>query len=302
MRVLVAEDDLTSRLVLEKTLAKWGYDVVVARDGIEALDLIESADAPALLVLDWEMPGMDGIDVCRKVREREGGRSRYIILLTARSGTQDLVAGLEAGANDYVGKPFDPSELRARLDVGSRFVELYEELLATQHALEHEAHTDPLTQIMNRGAIMARLHEEVARAKRGAIPLSLGIMDIDHFKSVNDTYGHAAGDEVLREVVGRSALALRPYDALGRVGGEEFLMLIPGAAREDAWSVLERVRRVVGDTPIELSNQLIDVTVSVGGTVALADEPVDQMLIRADEALYRAKELGRNRVETSPEK
>lgn len=148
---------------------------------------------------------------------------------------------------------------------------------------------------------MARLHEEVARAKRGATPLSLGIMDIDHFKSVNDTYGHAAGDEVLREVVGRSALALRPYDALGRVGGEEFLMLIPGAAREDAWSVLERVRRVVGDTPIEYSDQLIDVTVSIGGTVALADEPVDQMLIRADEALYRAKELGRNRIETSPE-
>jgi len=131
MRVLIAEDDLTSRLVLEKTLAKWGYEVLAARDGNEAWKELQKPDAPTLLILDWEMPGMDGTDVCRKVRAHEAGHPRYIILLTARSGTEDLVAGLDAGANDYVGKPFDPAELRARVDVGRRFVELYNQLLAS---------------------------------------------------------------------------------------------------------------------------------------------------------------------------
>ena len=249
MRVLVAEDDLTSRLVLQKTMAKWGYEVVAVRDGNGAWEELQKPDAPALLVLDWEMPGMDGIDVCRKVRARESGHPHYIILLTARSGTEDLVAGLEAGANDYVGKPFDPAELRARVDVGRRFVELYDQLLASQRALEHQARTDSLTQIMNRGAIMARLHEEVARAKREGSTLALGVMDIDHFKRVNDTYGHAAGDQVLREVVRRLTVAVRPYDGLGRIGGEEFLVLIPGAAREDARAVLERVRQASAPLP-----------------------------------------------------
>jgi len=300
VRVLAADDDLTSRLVLQKTMEKWGYDVVVARDGDEAWELLQVADAPDLLVLDWEMPGMSGPDVCRKVLARESARPPYIILLTARSGTQDLVAGLEAGANDYVGKPFDPDELRARLNVGRRFIELYDELLATQRALEHQARTDPLTQTMNRGAIMARLHEEAARAKRTATPLTLGLMDIDHFKRVNDTYGHAAGDAVLCEVVRRVELGLRPYDGLGRVGGEEFLMLIPAATRGDAQSVLDRVRQTVGHTPINHANRPIDVTVSIGGTTSFFEEPEDRVLIQADEALYRAKDRGRNRVEMMP--
>jgi diguanylate cyclase (GGDEF)-like protein len=278
-------------------MAKWGYEVLAVGDGKGAWEELQKPDAPALLVLDWEMPGMDGIDVCRKVRARESGHPRYIILLTARRGTEDLVAGLEAGANDYVGKPFDPAELRARVDVGRRFVELYDQLLASQRALEHLARTDCLTQLMNRGAILTRLYEEVARTKRQGSTLALGIMDIDHFKRVNDTHGHAAGDQVLREVVRRLRVAVRPYDGLGRIGGEEFLLLIPGAAREDARAVLERVRQAVCATPVDHADRQIDVTVSLGGTTTRGDEPEDQVLIRADEALYRAKELGRNRVE-----
>lgn len=301
MRVLVAEDDLTSRLVLQKTLVKWGYEVLAVCDGNEALEELQKPDAPALLVLDWEMPGMDGIDVCRQVRAREGGHSHYIILLTARSGTEDLVAGLEAGANDYVRKPFDPAEMRARVEVGRRFVELYDQLLASQRALEHLARTDSLTQIMNRGATMARLYEEVARTKREGSTLALGVMDIDHFKRVNDIYGHAVGDQVLREVVRRLTVAVRPYDGLGRIGGEEFLVLIPGAARENARAVLERARQVVCATPVNHADRQVDVTVSLGGTTTRGDEPEDQVLIRADEALYRAKELGRNRVEMTAE-
>jgi two-component system cell cycle response regulator len=271
MRVLVAEDDLTSRLVLQKTMAKWGYEVSSVCDGNAAWEELQKPDAPALLVLDWEMPGMDGIDVCRKLRAAESGHPRYIILL------------------------------RARVDVGRRFVELYDQLLTSQRALEYQARTDSLTQILNRGAIMARLREEVARTKREGATLALGVLDVDHFKHVNDTYGHAAGDQVLREVVRRLTVAFRPYDGLGRIGGEEFLVLIPGAAPEDARAVLERARQVVCATSVDHADRRIDVTISLGGTTTRGDEPEDQVLIRADEALYRAKELGRNRVEMTAE-
>jgi two-component system cell cycle response regulator len=297
MRVLVAEDDLTSRLVLQSNMAKWGYEVLGVPDGDRAWEELQKPDAPALLVLDWEMPGMDGIDLCRKVRAGESGHPSYIILLTSRSETEDLVAGLEAGANDYVGKPFVAAELRARVEVGRRFVELHDRLQASELALEHLAHTDVLTQIMNRGAIMGRLHEEVARSKREGSTLAMGELDIDYFKRVNDTYGHGAGDEVLREVVRRLTVALRPYDGVGRIGGEEFLILIPGAALDSARAVLERLRKAVCAAPIDYLDQQIDVTVSLGGTTVRGDEPEDQALMRADEALYRAKELGRNRVE-----
>ena len=296
MRVLVAEDDLTSRLVLQKTMTKWGYEVLAVQDGNEAWVELQKPDAPNLLVLDWEMPGMDGIEVCRKVRAHGGSHPRYIILLTSRDGTEDLVAGLEAGASDYVGKPFEAAALRARVDVGRRFVELYDRLLELQHALEHQARTDSLTQIMNRGAIMARLHEEVARTKREGSTLALGVMDIDHFKRVNDTHGHVAGDQVLREVVRRLTVAVRPYDGLGRIGGEEFLVLIPGADRTAARTVLERVRQVVCATPVICADLNIGVTVSLGGTITRGHEPEDLVLVRADEALYRAKTTGRNCV------
>ena len=297
MRVLVAEDDLTSRLVLQSNMAKWGYEVLSVPDGDRAWEELQKPDAPALLVLDWEMPGMDGIDLCRKVRAGESAHPSYIILLTSRSDTEDLVAGLEAGANDYVDKPFVAAELRARVDVGRRFVELHEQLQASERALEHLARTDLLTQIMNRGAIMGRLHEELARSKREGSRLAVGELDIDFFKRVNDTHGHGAGDEVLREVVRRLAVALRPYDGLGRIGGEEFLVLIPGATSDNARAVLERLRKAVCAGAIDYVDGQIDVTISVGGTTTEGDEPEDRVLMRADDALYRAKELGRNRVE-----
>jgi len=301
MRVLLADDDLTSRLVLQKTLEKWGYEVLAVSDGNQAWDELQRPDAPSLLILDWEMPGIDGTDLCRQVRATEGENPHYIILLTARSDTEDVVAGLEAGANDYVGKPFDPAELQARVGVGRRFVELNDQLLASRRALEHQARTDSLTQIMNRGAVMSRLSEEIARAKREGSTLAVGMVDIDHFKVVNDTHGHAAGDQVLREVVRRLTVPLRPYDALGRVGGEEFLVLVPLTTGEDARAILERVRQAVGATPIEYSGRKIEVTISLGGTTTLGDEAEDEILFRADEALYRAKELGRNRVEMTAE-
>lgn len=297
MRVLIAEDTELIRVVLQSTLSRWGYDITVATDGHEALRELRKPDAPGLLILDWEMPGMNGIDLCREVRAEEGDKRHYIILLTARDTTEDLVAGLEAGANDYVRKPFDPAELQARVDVGRRYVELYDELVASKCALELLARTDSLTQLMNRGAILARLDEEIARAKRDGSTLAVGVFDIDHFKRVNDTHGHAAGDEVLREVARRITEATRPYDGVGRMGGEEFLVILPGVTVDTGRAVFERARRAVCESPVLCGGTQIETTISAGGTITSDGESPDAVISRADEALYRAKAFGRNRVE-----
>ncbi len=297
MRVLIAEDNSTSRLLLQKSLEKWGYEVTAACDGHEAWQIVGSDDGPLLLILDWEMPGMDGVDVCRRLRARKSDRQVYVILLTARSSKHDVVAGLEAGANDYVGKPFDPDELRARVQVGRRFVELHDELLETQRALEHQARTDALTKMMNRRAILRRLRDEMSALSEDERPLSVAILDIDHFKRVNDKYGHIAGDAVLCEVARRVQQGVRPGDVLGRFGGEEFLVLMPGAAEGEARAILERVRKNIESSPVWYEDREVHVTLSLGGTGVAPDEFVDEILVRADKALYRAKGSGRNRVE-----
>jgi two-component system, cell cycle response regulator len=295
MRVLIAEDDVTSRLLLQRVLARWDYEVIATKDGVEALEALRAADAPRLAVLDWMMPGLDGVEVCRRVRELDTEQPPYVILLTARGGKEDIVRGLDSGANDYLGKPFDPEELRARVEVGRRFIELNERLIEAQHALEIVARTDALTGILNRGAIVRRLEEEMARALRENVALSVGMLDIDHFKCVNDTHGHAVGDIVLRAVVQRSQTVLRRYDVLGRFGGEEFLVIVPGAESPQALEILERIRSTVADSPILVEGRELTVTVSVGGATSRG-EPIDRLLIRADDELYHAKEQGRNRV------
>lgn len=332
MRVLIAEDDLVSRNLLERVLDKWGYEVVVTRDGTEAWDAFQGDDAPRLAVLDWMMPGLDGPQVCSRVRDLEIPDPPYIILLTARGGTDDLVAGLAAGANDYVGKPFDRDELRARLEVGRRFVELHEKLLETQRELERQACTDALTDVMNRRAVLGTLEAEVARAAREKTELGVGMVDIDRFKRVNDTWGHAAGDAVLREVARRCQAAMRPYDGFGRFGGEEFLVIVPNAGDADVRRVLERVRTAFAGEPVAAGAEEIPVTVSVGGAVgspgagsgpydsgaaaavgkaARGDAArqdaetaraafMDRLLKAADDALYRAKDEGRDRVVMAP--
>ena len=297
MRILIAEDNSTSRLLLKKSLEKWGYQVTAACDGHEAWQIAGSEDGPSLLILDWEMPGMDGVDVCRRLRAQKSDRQVYVILLTARSSKHDVVAGLEAGANDYVGKPFDPDELRARVQVGRRFVELHDELLETQRALEYQARTDALTKMMNRRAILGRLRDQMAAIGSDGSPLSVAILDIDHFKRVNDNHGHIAGDAVLCEVARRAEAGVRPGDMLGRFGGEEFLVLMPGATALEAHTILEGVRKIIEGTPVWYDDRAVSVTASLGATSAAPGEAVDEILVRADKALYRAKGSGRNRVE-----
>jgi diguanylate cyclase (GGDEF)-like protein len=295
MRVLIAEDDRVSRSLLERVLLKWGFEVVVTCDGEEAWQALQQHDAPPLAVLDWMMPGLDGTEVCRKTRELDAPNPPYLILLTARDSKSDIVAGLEAGANDYLGKPFDKNELHARLEVGRRFIELNTKLLQAQETLAVQARTDALTGIMNRRAILGRLDEEMARAEREATHLGIGIMDIDHFKRINDTYGHATGDQVLRQVVDRSAAAMRPYDGFGRIGGEEFLAILPGSRSPELADALERIRDAVSRPPMEVEGQDVRVTVSIGGDL-YGGQSVDALIRSADGALYQAKAQGRDRV------
>jgi two-component system cell cycle response regulator len=298
MKVLIAEDDSISRRMLETFLLKWGYQVTAVTDGEEAWTVLQSDDAPRLAVLDWMMPGRDGVDVCRALRQREGRAYVYVILLTARGQREDVVQGLDAGADDYVTKPFDPFELRARLRAGRRIVELQEQLVQAREALRDQASRDPLTNLWNHKSILAILHKEIARASRTHEPIALAMIDVDRFKSINDTHGHPAGDAVLREVSRRIASAMRSYDSLGRYGGDEFLAVVPGCDPSAAARFAESFRSRLDKNAIETPEGLIPVTLSLG-VAALKDVlgVNSETLVRiADSALYRAKVAGRNCV------
>jgi len=298
-KILIAEDDPISRRLLEVFLTRWGYDVAVAASGTEALDLLDQIDAPRLAVLDWMMPGLEGVQVCRKIRERKDRPYVYILLLSARAQKEDLLLGLESGADDYLTKPFDAPELRARLHVGQRILQLQDGLMAAGAELLFRATHDSLTGISNRGVILDILRREYSRQVREGGSFGIVLLDVDHFKSVNDTYGHLCGDTVLQEVVRRVTSTVRAYDTVGRYGGEEFLIVAPSSGAEGILRLSERVRLAIEATPIKMDALEISVTVSLGLAVSSEAAPLDPelMLSTADEALYRAKADGRNRSE-----
>jgi diguanylate cyclase (GGDEF)-like protein len=300
-RILIAEDDLISRRLLESVLRKTGYDVQVAPDGESAWKILLSDDAPKLVILDWMMPGMDGLQICREIRRRNERLYTYILLLTAKNNPHDLVEGLEAGADDYLVKPFDVHELRARLNVGRRILNLQNQLLYICEQLRLQATQDSLTGVWNRAAILEILEQELARAARDGTPVGIVLGDLDHFKRVNDTHGHPAGDTVLREATRSLRSQLRSYDALGRYGGEEFLFVLPGCNGPGTVMFAERVRQHLAAHPIGLDARSIPVTISLGATAYEGNPATDSMLLfqAADAALYQAKSAGRNRVEFS---
>jgi diguanylate cyclase (GGDEF)-like protein len=301
--VLVAEDDPIFRRVLLRWLNSWSYRVESAEDGQSAWEILQKPEAPALVILDWMMPGMDGIEVCRRIRA-QSAPYRYVLLLTAKDSKQDLIAGFEAGADDYLTKPFHAEELHSRIRAGQRILDLQDALLAAQQALRFEARHDRLTNLCNRGAIIDCLISELQRRRRNKDPLGLIMADIDHFKLVNDTYGHLVGDKVLFEVARRLSLVVRSYDRTGRYGGEEFLIVVPGCNPSGLAKLAERLRLAVASKPIETDAGALAVTVSFGlAFVPLGEEFVtncEDLLRRADDALYDAKRHGRNRVEISP--
>jgi diguanylate cyclase (GGDEF)-like protein len=297
MKVLIADDDRISRRRVEILLQRWGFEVDVARNGTEALQILRQVSPPRLAILDWMMPEMDGAQVCQEVRKAAGRPYTYLVLLTARDQAGDIVEGLESGADEYLCKPFNPAELRARIRAGCRILDLEERLTATSDAFRVQATHDALTGLWNRAAIIEILQSEIARSAREGSPFSVLIADVDHFKQVNDTHGHLAGDAVLREVAGRMKAQIRIYDSLGRYGGEEFLFVIPGSDSNFAQTLAERLRAAVCNGPMQATGGSLEVTISIGVAGNERSGEPESLIRAADEALYRAKEKGRNRVE-----
>jgi two-component system, cell cycle response regulator len=295
--ILIAEDDLTSRTMLAAVLRKWGYAVVETVNGAEAWAALQEPGAPGLVILDWMMPVMDGLAVVQRVRAMPADHpTPYIIMLTTRGEKVDIIAGLDAGANDYLAKPFDVGELRARVEVGRRMVEMRQALIENREALAFQATHDALTGLLNRRAILDQLHKELERAGRHGDGLVVGAIDIDHFKKINDTYGHQTGDDVLCGFARVLSDQLREYDTAGRIGGEEFLVIAPIKAGRRPVSVFDRLCGKIAASRIPTRAGALQLTVSIGVTVASAGSAVDDILGKADAALYEAKAQGRNRA------
>lgn len=299
MKVLVADDDPVYRHLLHSTLAGWGYAVATVNDGAAAWRILESDDAPDLMILDWVMPGLDGDQICRLIRQKPRDRYIYILLLTSKRDREDLLLGLEAGADDYLCKPFDPPELKARLATGRRILHLQNELIEAREALRLQATRDALTGAWNHAAILEILERELSRSRRENKPLGIVLGDLDHFKRINDTHGHLTGDAVLKQIANRMLAAIRPDDLVGRYGGEEFLIVLPGCDESATLKVCERIRARVNESPLIHQELKVPATISLGFTVYRPVKPanVPALLHSADVALYRAKAAGRNRVE-----
>lgn len=299
MRVLIADDDTISRAVVKALLLKWGYEVMEVEDGNQAWNILKDKDSPHLVLLDWMMPGIDGLELCRRLRQSDNNTYHYIILLTGRDSKEDIIGGLNAGADDYITKPFMPEELEVRLRVGKRILELQQSLNEALEVQRYQAQHDLLTGILNHTEILNILEKELNRAKRQNGNLAVIMGDLDHFKKVNDTYGHVAGDAVLVEVAARMKNNIRLYDSAGRYGGEEFLLVLPGCNAEEAMIIAHRILESISKEPVLFNNTPIKVTISLGVAVNRVGEIVatTELVQLADTALYRAKQNGRNRVE-----
>jgi diguanylate cyclase (GGDEF)-like protein len=295
VQILIAEDDAISRRLLELALVRQGHQPISVTNGTDAQELLLNPDGPRLAILDWMMPGADGLAVCRAVRRREGPYV-YVILLTARDRAEDMAAALAADVDEFLTKPLDDGDLRARIRSGERLLALQESLLETQEKLRYQATHDDLTGLWNRPTVRKQLDAELSRARRAARSVGVLLADVDHFKKVNDTHGHSAGDVVLREAALRMRGALRAYDSIGRYGGEEFLIVLPDCSTELAMMVAERARAAVA-MPVRLGDVDLPVSISLGvaSTASVAMES-DALIRAADQALYRAKAAGRNRV------
>jgi two-component system, cell cycle response regulator len=298
MKILIADDDPVSRRLLEKTLLQAGYDVSAVPNGMAAAEQLCKQDGPRLALLDWEMPELDGPGVCREVRKKKDQGYVYMILLTSKGLKTDIVTGLGSGADDYLTKPFDSGELKARLRTGQRILHLEGRLVEARENMRFKASHDALTSLFNRGVIMELLGREISRSRRERVPTAILLCDVDHFKSINDTHGHLIGDEVLREAARRLLLSVRSYDYVGRYGGEEFLIILNNCDPVSAPRRAEEIRRSLSDTPVHTSVGPLLVTMSMGvhQTANWGVQSVEELLHQVDGAMYAAKAAGRNRL------
>jgi two-component system cell cycle response regulator len=298
-RVLLVDDEPTQRLITARLLKRAGFAVDTAQNGKEALERIKTGPYQ-LLVTDWEMPEMDGVALCREVRSAKLDGYVYTILLTSRDAIEHLVAGLQAGADDYLTKPVLEPELLARLNTGKRIVTLERSLRAVVEENRRLSVTDPLTGAFNRRYLMEQLPIEIERSARYDHRLSVLMCDVDHFKKVNDTYGHQAGDEVLKRVVVAIKSKIRNSDWMARYGGEEFVIVLPETPFSGALKVAETLRATLTEQVVEFGGNKLTVSASFGvagwDQVVPADAAVDVLVARCDECVYESKAGGRNRV------
>jgi len=298
LKILIADDEAISRRLLEKTLARAGYEVTAVENGRLAVEQLKRPDAPRLALLDWVMPELDGPGVCKELRNLQERAYIYVVLLTSKESKEDIVTGLESGADDYLTKPFNADELKARLRTGERILNLEDKLVEAREQMRFKATHDSLTSLWNRGAIMDLLGRELARSQRESSCTIVMLGDVDHFKSINDTYGHPVGDEVLREIARRLLSCIRSYDFVGRYGGEEFLVVLNNCKPQFAETRAEEIRTAISNQPIQTASGPLPVTMSLG--LLLSDNwgirPVPELLQEVDAALYAAKAAGRNCV------
>jgi len=299
MRALIIEDSAVDRRIVTKNLKEWGYKFSVTTNGKDGWAALQAENAPKLVIMDWMLPDTEGVDLCRKIRKIQGKPYTYIMLVTARNQKRDMLRAMEAGADDYLVKPFNKLELKARLIAAKRILDLQEKLIELGESLRFAATHDNLSGLWNRGQILDFLARELVRANRDDKPLGIVLADLDHFKKVNDTYGHLAGDAVLQEVSKRMQGNIRAYDGVGRYGGEEFLVVFPGCEYKIAMRRAEDLRRLVGEKSIVALGEKVNVTASLGVAIVEAgsDTSVESLLQKADQAMYAAKRKGRNRVE-----
>ncbi len=295
-RVLIAEDDTVTRLILKNWLQRWGYEVVVVDNGNDAWKVLEQGHPPELVIVDWSMPGIDGIELCRRLRDQSRSYYHYILMVTARTDESDLVHALESGADDCLAKPFGEPELRARLLVANRILALQNELIHAREELRAQAMRDGLTGLWNRTAFLDLFKRELERAKRVNGRTGLLLLDLDNFKQVNDTYGHLAGDLVLKEAARRLCHNVRSYDFVGRYGGEEFFIALPGSGSEQLCRRAEAIRTAICSEPFRTPQGDVPISMSIGVAAAESGEgAANDMLAVADVGLYKAKDSGRNR-------
>jgi two-component system cell cycle response regulator len=300
MQVLVVEDSAVYRKVIGDQLQDWHFEMTVAKTGAEAWEVLQQPDSPKLVLLDWVLPDIDGIELCQRIRQAGASRPYiYVILLTRRNGRKNILNAMQAGADDYLVKPFDALELRAHLLVGKRILDLQEKLISARELMRIAATHDFLTGLMNRGAVLDALHRELERARRERKPVGVFLADLDHFKDVNDSLGHLFGDEALKEIAQRLRSELRPYDSIGRYGGEEFLLILPGCDVRTTLLRGKQLCKVVANEPVVSSGVGRVITMSMGVAVSEGSEDyeIEALLSQADVGLYAAKQKGRNRIE-----
>ena len=296
--ILVADDDPISSRILEKSLADWDFRVVKARSGPAAWAAIQKPEV-RIAVLDWMMPGVDGAEICRRTRDQARDRYVYIILLTSKSLPRDIIAGIQAGADDYMTKPVTLQELQARLQAGRRIIELEDSLLAIQNRLTELATRDGLTGLWNRAAILRFLKEELEHGLRQSYPTSVIMLDVDRFKRINDRAGHQKGDEALKSAARALLASVRPYDKVGRYGGDEFLVVLPNCGLLEVARVAERIRLAAARPPRKKGIPPSTLSLGCTSSECFVRPDVDGMILTSDKALYEAKREGRNRVSLS---